>query len=137
MLFAQRLTPFSEPGQERGKKGDIVLIDMWAKLDRPNSVYYDITWMGFCGQAPSSAFERVFAVVREAPSGGAIELNLRQGSTGYCTLTIPDGATISNVVNGFGLTPLAADSRLNLDIASVPGAPNTLPGRNLTVTIRL
>jgi hypothetical protein len=79
----------------------------------------------------------MFAVVREAPSGGDVELTLRQGSSAYCSLTIPDGATISNVVNGFGLPPLAADSQLNLDIASVPGAPNTLPGRNLTVTIRL
>ena len=34
----------------------------------------------------------------------------------YCTLTIADGATISNAVNGFGLPPLAAKSQLSLDI---------------------
>jgi len=55
----------------------------------------------------------------------------------YCTLTIADGATTSNVVDGFGLPPLAADARLSLDITSVPAAANTLPGRDLTVTIRL
>src|SRR5580692_2957155 len=48
------------------KSGDIVLIDMWAKLDQPDAVYYDITWMGFCGPQPTSAMERVFHVVREA-----------------------------------------------------------------------
>jgi Xaa-Pro dipeptidase len=48
------------------KPGDIVLIDMWAKLDQPDAVYYDITWMGFCGREPPSAMERVFTVVREA-----------------------------------------------------------------------
>jgi Xaa-Pro dipeptidase len=48
------------------KPGDIVLIDMWAKLDQPDAVYYDITWMGFCGPQPTSAMERVFHVVREA-----------------------------------------------------------------------
>ena len=79
----------------------------------------------------------IFAVLTEAPSGGAIGLRLRQNDTEYCTLTIPDGATISNVVNGFGLPPLAANARLELDILSVPSAANTLPGRDLTVTIRL
>ena len=29
------------------RRGDLVLIDMWAKLDRPKGVYYDITWTGF------------------------------------------------------------------------------------------
>jgi Xaa-Pro aminopeptidase len=48
------------------KKGDIVLLDMWAKLHQPDAVYYDITWMGFCGQQPPSAMENVFNVVREA-----------------------------------------------------------------------
>jgi len=79
----------------------------------------------------------IFAVVREAPNGGAIELQVRQNDSVYCTLTIADGQTISNVVNGFGLAPLAADARLNLDITSVPTAADTLPGRDLTVTIRL
>ena len=55
----------------------------------------------------------------------------------YCTLTIADGATISNSVNGFGLAPLAASAQISLDITPVPGAADTLPGRDLTVTIRL
>src|SRR5580704_10181271 len=79
----------------------------------------------------------IFAVVREAPNGGAIVLQLRQNTSVYCTLTIADGQTISNVVNGFGLAPLATNNQLNLDITSVPTAANTLPGRDLTVTIRL
>ncbi len=28
------------------KQGDLVLLDMWAKFDRPGSVFYDITWTG-------------------------------------------------------------------------------------------
>ena len=50
----------------------------------------------------------IFAVVNEAPSGGAIRLQLRQGSTLWCTLTIADGATISDVVDGFGLPAAGA-----------------------------
>ena len=39
-----------------------------------------------------------------------------QNSTAYCTLTIADGQTTSNVVDGFGLAPLAASALLDLDI---------------------
>jgi hypothetical protein len=85
----------------------------------------------------SHAPRDIFAVVREAPSGGAIEMRLRQNGTVYCTLTIADGATSSDAVNGFGLPPLVVNSQVSLDITSVPGAADTLPGRDLTVTIRL
>ena len=76
-----------------------------------------------------------------AGAGGAERrggrLVVRQNSAVYCTLTIADGATISNTVDGFGLAPLAAGAQIHLDVTSVPGAANTLPGRDLTVTIRL
>jgi Xaa-Pro aminopeptidase len=48
------------------KRGDHVLMDMWGKLDQPDSVYYDITWMGFCGTQPPSAFENIFGIVKGA-----------------------------------------------------------------------
>ncbi len=79
----------------------------------------------------------IFATVNEAPSGGPVQMQLRQGSTVYCTLTIADGATTSNVVDGFGLSPLAAGALVSLDILSVPGSSSALPGRDLTVTVRL
>jgi Xaa-Pro aminopeptidase len=66
---ANASNPHYAPKQESAsaiKKGDIVLIDMWAKLDQADAVYYDITWMGFCGAQPPSAMEKVFQVVREA-----------------------------------------------------------------------
>jgi Xaa-Pro dipeptidase len=60
--------PHYEPSAESSvpiRAGDFVLIDMWAKLDRPGSVYYDITWTGFCGDAPERVV-RVFEIVRDA-----------------------------------------------------------------------
>ena len=48
------------------RAGDFVLLDMWAKLDQPGSVYYDITWTGFCGQNPTEEMRKVFGIVREA-----------------------------------------------------------------------
>src|SRR5579871_5411315 len=46
-------------------RGDFVLLDMWAKLDQPGSVYYDITWTGFCGDPPERV-AKVFEIVRDA-----------------------------------------------------------------------
>jgi Xaa-Pro aminopeptidase len=47
-------------------RGDFFLMDMWAKLERPGAVYYDITWTGFCGAEPPEEVRKVFAIVREA-----------------------------------------------------------------------
>ena len=43
-----------------------MLLDMWAKLDLPGAVYYDITWTGFCGDSPAAEMQKVFAVVSGA-----------------------------------------------------------------------
>jgi hypothetical protein len=79
----------------------------------------------------------IFATLREAPAGGAVTLLVRQDSSAYSTLTIADGATVSNTVNGLGLPAFGVGAQIHLDVVNVPGAANTLPGRDLTVTIRL
>ncbi len=61
--------PHYEPTRETSREirsGDLLLIDMWAKVDDPDGVYYDITWMGFCGQNIPEEMRNVFAVVRDA-----------------------------------------------------------------------
>src|SRR5271165_4795797 len=61
--------PHYEPQPEGSReihKGDAVLIDMWAKLDRPSAVFYDITWTGYCGATPPSALQNIFDVVTNA-----------------------------------------------------------------------
>jgi Xaa-Pro aminopeptidase len=39
---------------------------MWAKLDQPGAVYYDITWTAFCGDQPTEEMRTVFGVVAGA-----------------------------------------------------------------------
>jgi Xaa-Pro dipeptidase len=46
------------------KKGDTVLIDMWAKKDVPGGIYYDITWVGYVGDTPPEQYQKIFAAVR-------------------------------------------------------------------------
>lgn len=61
--------PHYEPTQESHsaiKPGDWVLLDMWAKLDQPGAVYYDITWTAFCGDNPTDEMRNVFGVVTGA-----------------------------------------------------------------------
>ncbi|MFN7920751.1 MAG: phage tail protein [Bryobacteraceae bacterium] len=79
----------------------------------------------------------IFAVVRQAPTGAPVDLRVQVDSTEYCTLRIPAGATISNVVDGFGKPALTALSKLSLDVTSVPLDALSSPGRDLTVTLRL
>ena len=66
---ANASNPHYEPGEQTTspiRPGDFVLLDMWAKLDKPGAVYYDITWTGFCGDQPSDSMRNVFAVVTGA-----------------------------------------------------------------------
>jgi Xaa-Pro aminopeptidase len=48
------------------RRGDTLLIDLWAKLDQPGAVFYDITWCGFVGKDPPAKYVTIFSVVRDA-----------------------------------------------------------------------
>ena len=66
---ANASNPHYEPKRDVSaeiRKGDLVLLDMWAKLDRPDGVYYDITWVGYCGDRAPDTIEKVFGIVKEA-----------------------------------------------------------------------
>jgi Xaa-Pro aminopeptidase len=52
------------------REGDLVLLDVWGKKNSPGAVYYDITWVGFVGSAPSGRMHEVFAIVRDARDAG-------------------------------------------------------------------
>ncbi len=46
------------------KKGDFVLLDLWAKKDSPHSVYADITWTGYIGENVPDEYEKIFQIVK-------------------------------------------------------------------------
>ena len=48
------------------RRGDFVLIDLWAKLDRPRAVYSDLTRVGYVGETVPARFEEIFQVVARA-----------------------------------------------------------------------
>jgi Xaa-Pro dipeptidase len=58
-----------EPTRESSKairRGDFVLIDIWGKIDRPGSCFYDITWTGVVDREPTDRELMVFNTVRNA-----------------------------------------------------------------------
>jgi Xaa-Pro aminopeptidase len=64
----QPADPHFEPTKENARpirKGDTLLIDLWAKLERPGSVFYDITWCAFVGAKPPAKYIEIFNVVRD------------------------------------------------------------------------
>ncbi|MCZ2153925.1 MAG: M24 family metallopeptidase [Bryobacterales bacterium] len=88
--------PHYEPSADRHVKitrGDLVLIDMWARLAKPRSVFYDITWTGFCGDEPPAEILRVFEIVRDARDAGfhAVKTRIEAGDK-------PMGFEIDDVV---------------------------------------
>jgi len=76
--------PHYEPREGKSRpirKGDLLLLDVWAKLARPDSVYYDITWMGYLGAEVPDRYAKVFAVAREARDAAVafVQKNVRAG----------------------------------------------------------
>jgi Xaa-Pro aminopeptidase len=48
------------------REGDFLLIDIWARQEKADSVYYDITWTGVVGREPTEREQLVFETVRGA-----------------------------------------------------------------------
>lgn len=59
-----------QKGSSPIRRGDLVLLDLWAKLDQPDAVYYDITWMAYCGGQVPEPMGKAFAVAMGARDAG-------------------------------------------------------------------
>ncbi len=52
------------------KAGDFVLVDLWAKLDKPNAVYSDLTRVAFVGSRVPEKYTKIFNIVAAARDAG-------------------------------------------------------------------
>jgi len=76
--------PHFEPVQASAytlKKGDTILLDLWARRVQPIGVYYDITWCAFAGSAPPAPYVEIFKVARDARDA-AVEFVTRRLDAG-------------------------------------------------------
>jgi Xaa-Pro aminopeptidase len=58
--------PHYTPGPDSDaamRQGDFVLIDLWAKLDKPGAVYSDLTHVGYIGKEVPTKYTDIFNVV--------------------------------------------------------------------------
>jgi Xaa-Pro aminopeptidase len=51
-------------------EGEFVLIDLWAKLEKPRATYADYTWVGFVGEAVPEKYTKIFDIVAAARDAG-------------------------------------------------------------------
>ncbi len=51
------------------RANELLLLDLWGKLDRPGAVYADITWTGFAGDPPPD-IARAFEVIVQGRDAG-------------------------------------------------------------------
>jgi Xaa-Pro dipeptidase len=63
----------SEAQDTRIKHGDLILIDLFAKEMPPDSIYGDLTWMGYAGTSVPDDFADTFRIVAQARDA-AVEL---------------------------------------------------------------
>ena len=76
--------PHYAPTEEMNKpinKKDFVLIDLWAKTKNDNSVWADITWVGYMGEKVPKKYNKIFNIVAKARDSAfdLIELRYNKG----------------------------------------------------------
>jgi Xaa-Pro aminopeptidase len=73
------------PNDREIKKGDLLLIDLWAKdAGHPRAVYYDATWMAFCGPQVPPKMREVWEAVKGA----------RDAAVDFVTTSVASGRTL-------------------------------------------
>ncbi|MGB9178220.1 MAG: M24 family metallopeptidase, partial [Pyrinomonadaceae bacterium] len=83
---ANAANPHYEPTKDTHaeiKRGDFVLLDVWAKLKRPDAVYTDQTWTGYVGESVPEEYTLIFNIVREARDSAVkfVQESVRAGKT--------------------------------------------------------
>jgi len=91
-------SPHYFPGKRSKKicEGDLVLIDIWARLKKKGSIYADVTWMGFVGSGFEGKKKRAFKDVVRARDLGVefIRKSLKKG-------VVPTGYEVDKVVRDY------------------------------------
>jgi len=75
------------------RQGDFVLLDVWGKLRRPGSVYFDITWTGYVGDSVPSRYVEIFSIVKEARDAAVslVKQAVKEGKA-ICGYEVDDAA---------------------------------------------
>lgn len=85
------------------RRGDLLLIDLWAREPAEDAIYGDITWVAYAGERPPDRIQAVFEVVREARDAAVrfMQERLRSGAS-VCGYEVDDVARGVIGAAGFG-----------------------------------
>jgi len=102
---AHSADPHYQPGPEGSspiRRGDFLLIDLWAKEKVAGSVYADITWCGVCAPAPTARQAEVFGHVAGARDAALELVRGRFPSSPVAGYEVDDAARAVIVAAGYG-----------------------------------
>ena len=127
------------------RRGDVLLIDLWAKeKNNPDDCYADITWTAYCGAEPPPTASRVFAVVAQARDTAiaVISQAFEAGKTlhGYqvdaaaCSV-IADAGFGAGILHrtGHSLGPTTHWNGVNIDNVETQDRRGLIPGVMFTI----
>ncbi len=141
--------PHFEPTAENAaqiKKGDWILIDLWARIPGEDNIFSDITWVGFAGANVTGKHREVFEAVRRARDASiALAQNEWKSKRRLQGWQLDDAARHEIIRSGFesGLRhrtghslspgPLVHGYGVNLDNLETHDTREILPGLGWTV----
>ncbi len=84
------------------RKGDFMLLDIWAKQGDTGAVYGDITWTGYVGESVPDRHEKIFQVVRQGRDAAIELVRNRHGKGTLHGWEVDDAARSSIASAGYG-----------------------------------
>jgi Xaa-Pro aminopeptidase len=129
------------------RPGEIVLLDLWGKLDREGAVFADITWVGYTGARPPERYAQAFAtvaaardaavsLVQRAAAGGPGREALRGWQVDRAASTVLRGAGYGDHVlhrTGHSLGESVHGNGVNMDDYETHDDRRLLPGTGFTI----
>ncbi len=123
---------------------ELVLLDLWGKLDRPGAVFADITWVGFAGRRVPERYAQAFsaiaaardaavALVQRAAAGGQ---ELRGWQVDRAASTVLRNAGFGDHIlhrTGHSLGESVHGNGVNMDDYETHDDRRLLPGTGFTI----
>jgi Xaa-Pro aminopeptidase len=123
---------------------ELVLLDLWAKLDRPGAVFADITWVGYTGRQVPEPYARAFGAVAAARDA-AVELvvtrtregrEIRGFEVDRAARSVLTGAGYAGAIlhrTGHSLGEAVHGNGVNMDDYETHDDRRLLPGTGFTI----
>lgn len=80
---ANAASPHFEPSAAADtpiRRGDLILLDLWAREPADDAIYADLTWMAYVDERVPAEYTRVFAIVAEARDAAVDFIRARVGA---------------------------------------------------------